>query len=221
MEMFISNIVREIRWLAFIIKKRLHNSFYSLCEPKGRAQLPNNCDGSVLVHLGCGDINARGYINVDFKAAPHVHYAHDVTSLPFLNDCSVDLIYACHVMEHFPVESIKGVLWEWRRVLKRNGILRISVPDFDKLLGVYYDTHCEIESIRAALMGHMDGYNSHLLIFNYKYLKNILENNGFVGVRFWDPHVVSHHGFSDWSSNPITYNEKEYRISLNVEAIKE
>jgi Uncharacterized protein conserved in bacteria len=170
--------------------------------------------------LGCGDVIGRGFINVDLKPAPHVNYIHDVKNLPFFEDGYADLIYACHVLEHFSLDSLKFVLREWRRVLKNNGVLRLSVPDFDKLLAVYKASDNDVESIRQPLMGVEDGYYSHLLLFNFAFIKKVLENNGFKNVRTWDPNQVSDHDFEDWSSRGLNYNGLNYPISLNVEAEK-
>ena len=218
--MIISSILREMRWIIFVIKRSMAVRMNKLHRLFRKNNLPKNPDGRVLVHLGCGDVDAPGFINVDFNPAPHVHFVHDVTSLPFLSDESANLVYACHVLEHFPKEQIKNIFWEWRRVLKHGGTIRLSVPDFDKLITVYFDNSNNVESIRSALLGYLDGYNSHLLLFNFEFIKNLLEENGFINVRLWDPELVPDHGFSDWASKSLVYNGKSYFVSLNVEADK-
>lgn len=214
------NIVKECRWLYFVIKRRLSVKVQSFKRFFINPVLPQNDNGKVMIHLGCGDVVAPGYINVDLKSATHVHFVHDVTNLPFFKDNSADLVYACHVMEHFPFEQIKRILWEWRRVLKIGGTLRLSVPDFDKLLVIYRRSNNEVESIRQPLMGAEDGYFSHLLIFNLHFIKKLLEENGFENVRIWNPAHVDDHDFQDWSSRGLVYGDSTYQISLNVEADK-
>jgi predicted SAM-dependent methyltransferase len=55
------------------------------------------------LHLGCGNINYPDFINVDLMPASHVHYVRGINNLkPFKNN-SVDLIYACHCLEHFHI----------------------------------------------------------------------------------------------------------------------
>ncbi len=184
-----------------------------------KPSLPHNVDGRVLVHLGCGDVAANGFVNVDLKPAPHVHYIHDVTTLPFFADNSADLVYACHVLEHFPLDQVGRALWEWRRILKPGGVLRLSVPDFDKLLAVYRQSG-DVESIRQPLMGSRDGYPSHLLIWNVQFMTEILQGMGFRNIRFWDPQSVADHQFDDWANRKIRHNGSYYDISLNIEADK-
>jgi predicted SAM-dependent methyltransferase len=116
---------------------------------------------------------------------------------------------------------VNNVLWEWRRVLKSGGVLRISVPDFDKLLAVYEACDRDSESIRVPLMGYWDGYNPHCMIFNYRYLSKILSDVGFVDIREWDADKVEHHNFEDWASKRIQKKNREFHISLNVEAVKQ
>lgn len=43
------------------------------------------------------------------------------------DDDSVELIYACHVIEYFDRIEVLDVLHEWRQVLKSGGFLRLAV----------------------------------------------------------------------------------------------
>jgi predicted SAM-dependent methyltransferase len=130
------------------------------------------------------------------------------------------LVYACHLLEHIPAKETSKVLWEWKRILKPGGILRLSVPDFDKLIEVYERCSRDIQSIFSPLMGAYDGYKTHCAIFNYKYLSQILIDIGFREVREWKSDKVDHHDFEDWASKSIKCNGNLFHISLNLEAIK-
>ncbi len=80
-----------------------------------------------------------------------------------------DLIYASHVLEHISHNEVLKVLKEWYRVLKKGGILRLSVPDFDKLIDVYLTEEKDIRAIIGPLMGGQDNpYNFHKSVFNEK-----------------------------------------------------
>ena len=48
-----------------------------------------------------------------------------------IKDNSVDLIYTSHCFEHITQDAVNFVFIEAQRILKSNGILRISVPDAD------------------------------------------------------------------------------------------
>ena len=89
------------------------------------------------LHIGCGDRHIPGFIHVDVRKLPHVDYVTSADKLDMFEDDSVDLIYSCHVLEHFPKYQTEDVLKEWHRVLKPGGILRLAVPDFEKIVEVY------------------------------------------------------------------------------------
>lgn len=203
-----------------MIGRRLKRRAYSLKQLFVRPQPPQNSNGKIFIHLGCGDIDIPGFINVDACPAPHVHYVRDVCDLSVFPDNYADLVYACHLLEHIKPEKLTKVLWEWKRILKAGGVLRISVPDFNKLLVIYEAYDMDIESIKGPLLGRWDGYNSHCMIFNYKSLNRAMGDVGLVDIHEWDPEKVDHHNFKDWASRYIKMNGTEFPISLNVEATK-
>lgn len=178
-----------------------------------------NKDGKTLLHLGSGDVLSSDFINIDAKPGPYVDVVADVRDLRMFSDGSVDLVYACHVLEHFPRDEQRQVILEWKRVLKKGGTLRLSVPDFDKLLTIYKVCEHDVVSIATPLMGYEDGYRGHCYLFNEKYLRNLLEDLEFKEIHIWDPQEVKYHDFEDWASRPLLRKDKEYPISLNIEGI--
>jgi len=211
----------ELSWAFFvlvrIIKSKLLIGKRLLVKPK----LPENPDGKILIHLGCGDIASPEFINVDARPAPHVHYICDVTDLSIFRDGYSDLVYACHVLEHIRYTALRKTLWEWRRILKPGGILRLSVPDFEKIVRIYESSDRDIDSILGPLMGgQRDEYNVHYSVFNHRYLTDTLIEVGFKEVRQWDPGRVSNHDFDDWANYEIVQGSRAFPVSLNLEAIK-
>ncbi len=182
--------------------------------------LPVNDDGGIYIHLGCGRVNSPEFINVDMLKAPYIHYIQDVKDLSCFSSDYADLIYACHVIEHFSPREIQNVFSEWRRVLKKDAILRISVPDFDKLLSIYERFDRDIETIQGPLIGTKNEYSSHLSVFNEASLRKIFERAGFSGIRTWEPDEVEHHDFEDWASRHRTVRGESFKVSLNIEGVK-
>ena len=187
-----------------------------------KPSFPKNSNGKVLVHIGCGRKNRPEFINVDAQPFPHVHIVtDDIACLGDFDTGSVDLVYMCHILEHVKRNDLKNVLSEMKRILKCGGVLRLSVPDFDCLIEVYNASGKDINVISRQLMGGQDHeYNIHYSVFNRQRLSKLLKEVGFQGVMTWDPDNCQYHDFRDRASRKIKVNDKEYMISLNLEAIK-
>ncbi|HSW36365.1 MAG TPA: methyltransferase domain-containing protein [Candidatus Limnocylindrales bacterium] len=219
-----NRLIKKIRRTLGIIYRNMKFTFIE--EVKREffpPKLPNNIANKIYIHLGCGPINSQEFINVDTMPYSHVHYINVVENLHMFSDEYADLIYACHVLEHLSHNSLLDVLKEWRRVLKINGVLRISVPDVDKIIDVYFSENKDIRTIIGPLMGGQDfQFNYHKSVFNEKYLNDLLFLTGFHDIRDWKPNSVEFHSFVDWASRPIKVGAKakEYLISLNIEAVK-
>lgn len=183
-------------------------------------QIPINPDGKVLIHIGCGEFDDPRYINIDKRKLMHIHFVGSVEDLSFLPADYADLIYLSHILEHVSHQKIKDVLVSLRKRLKADGILRISVPDFDKIIDIYKETG-RIESIIPPLMGGQEyPENYHASVFNFEHLSKLLIEAGFRSVRGWDPADAEYHNFDDWSKRLFPAGNKEYPISLNLEAVK-
>ncbi|NES05176.1 MAG: methyltransferase domain-containing protein [Okeania sp. SIO2F4] len=178
-------------------------------------------EGVINLNLGCGNINHTKFINIDLLNAPHIHYIREIGNLRCFHDQSVDLIYASHCLEHFPHSKVPKILNEWFRVLKDDGILRISVPDFDLLLKIYEANDNNINTIKLMLMGEQNyQYNFHFTVFNRKSLESLLHNSGFKIVKEWQPGTDELTTFNDTSILKLKIKGKDYPISLNLEAAK-
>ena len=89
------------------------------------------------IHLGCGPKYFPGWYHIDALEYDHVDMVSEVNNLDFINEGSVEIVYASHLLEHFGRNEYKDVLRSWYRVLKPNGILRLAVPDFESVLNEY------------------------------------------------------------------------------------
>jgi predicted SAM-dependent methyltransferase len=183
--------------------------------------------GAVNLHLGCGKRYIPGFIHVDLDTFPHIDYQRDIADLTVFKDCSADLIYCCHALEYFDWQDARErVLPEWRRVLKPGGALRLAVPDFEALVAVYRQTG-ELERVIGPLYGRMPVnapqgriYYYHRTTYDFRMLKNILEDVGFGNVHRYDWRNTVHRDYDDFSQAYIPHMDKEHGllISLNVEA---
>jgi predicted SAM-dependent methyltransferase len=63
----------------------------------------------------------------------------DATSLDFLEDASVDFVFASNVFEHMPQASFAHVLSTLRRKLRTGGTLNILQPNYRFCCDEYVD----------------------------------------------------------------------------------
>lgn len=174
------------------------------------------------LHLGCGKRHIPGFIHIDAIDYSHVDHVTTIDNLSFIGDNSVDLIYNCHVLEHFKRREVIKVLSEWLRVLKPGGILRIAVPDFASLCTVYQQ-YGKLELVIGPIFGRQDYlYNIHYNVYDFSALTKTLEEVGFKNVRRYEWRETEHADIDDYSQAYIPHMDKEngILISLNVECIK-
>ncbi len=174
------------------------------------------------LHLGCGKRHIPGFVHIDAIDYPHVDHVATIDNLSFIPDDSIELIYNCHVLEHFKRRDVQRVLDEWHRILKPGGVLRISVPDFAKLSEVY-QKYGKLDLVAGALFGRQDYlYNIHYNVFDFATLARDLGNTGFVEVRRYDWRATEHAEVDDYSQAYIPHMDKDngILISLNVECTK-
>ena len=177
------------------------------------------------LHLGCGKRYIPGFIHVDLANFKHINYKRNVKNLSCFKSNSVDLIYACQVLEYFDVDEIHVVLKEWRRVLKKNGTLRLSVPNFEKINLLYQNKKLKLEKIIGTIYGKWPINKKHIyhkIIFDFDYLKKILVKNKFKKIRYWDWRLTEHSKVDDYSQAYFPHMDKKRGIlfNLNVECNK-
>ncbi|ORU93991.1 MAG: hypothetical protein A6F70_07250 [Cycloclasticus sp. symbiont of Bathymodiolus heckerae] len=184
------------------------------------ASIPRTASGQVLLNLGCGEVNHPKFINIDGYPHANIHYVSRIDRLGMFADNAVDLIYASHCLEHFKYGEVDRVLDEWHRVIKPGGIIRLSVPDIDKLIDIYNDTNDPDDIVPQLMGGQNNKYNYHYVVFNGLNLKKYLNRAGFVDVQEWIPGSCDLTTFDDFSVYHKVVNGKNYPISLNLEAKK-
>jgi predicted SAM-dependent methyltransferase len=174
------------------------------------------------LHLGCGKKHIPGFIHVDLEDHPHVDFRVPVDQLRFAQDNEVELIYACHVLEHFGRHEVRPVLREWFRVLRKGGILRVAVPDFAAVARRYQETGNLGELIGLVSGGQRNQYDFHKMVFDEKLLHELLLQAGFVAVKRYNWRQTDHSWLDDYSQAYLPHMEKEtgQLMSLNLEAVK-
>jgi predicted SAM-dependent methyltransferase len=100
-----------------------------------------------LLNLGCGNRFHPDWVNVDSHPADPSVMAHDMRrGLPF-GDGEFAAVYHSHTLEHFRKADAPAFLVECRRVLEPGGVIRVVVPDLERIARTY------IRALDAALEG--------------------------------------------------------------------
>lgn len=150
------------------------------------------------LHLGCGTIKLNGFCNVDVMDTEGADIMDDIRLLRHFPANSVKEIYACHVLEHFGHHEIETILKRWFEVLTPGGILRISVPDIDRIVRIYHKNFPHFETpgnspwIGLIYGGQLSPYDYHKTGFNACWLTYLLERCGYTACQEYphEPHFV-------------------------------
>jgi predicted SAM-dependent methyltransferase len=150
------------------------------------------------LHLGCGNIKLDGFCNVDALATIAADVIDDIRQLRRFPDGSVQEIYACHVLEHFAHDEVQPILRRWFDILRPGGMLRISVPDIDRIVRIYHKNFKHFETtgnspwIGLIYGGQSTPYDFHKTGFNACWLRYQLEQCGFERCEEYphEPHFV-------------------------------
>lgn len=141
------------------------------------------------LHLGSGSITLPGWINIDLDS-PTADQLLDLTDpLPF-ESASVSHIFNEHFIEHITREQAVAFLKECYRVLKQQGVMRITTPNLRFLAHSYFsDNRDEWGDLwqpnsRCQLMNEGMRSWGHKFLYDAEELTRILGEAGFKSITF-------------------------------------
>jgi len=172
-------------------------------------------------HIGTGTTYLPGWINVDIFSFVKADIYSNAMSLPYERE-SFDMIYASHVLEHFNRHMILAVLSHWKDLLKKDGILRLAVPNFKEVCE-YYNETSDLPSLIGLLYGGQRNIlDKHYIIFDETTLSDDLKKVGFKDTNIWNWRETDHAQFDDYSQAYLPAFKKDTGrlMSLNLEAKK-
>lgn len=161
--------------------------------------------GKKQLNLGSGPrgIVGQGWFNVDGFKDQNVLYLCDFNRpLPF--EANVfDFIFTEHVLEHFDFSHGQKLLAECHRILKPGGILRVIVPDGEKILKSYFDNpafiirykECSSNQAMEAVNAWFYQRYEHQTIYDSAYLSYALLQANFTTAQkeeFQTSHHIQH-----------------------------
>jgi len=85
------------------------------------------------LNLGAGNFPLKGFINIDKKKLPGIDRILEIKDKLDYPDGSIDEIYMGHFIEHLEVDDAVNLLKDCLRVLKKEGKIIITIPDFEKI----------------------------------------------------------------------------------------
>ncbi len=89
------------------------------------------------LNLGCGATFHKDWTNVDFVSTGEGVIGYNLLAgVPF-EDNRFDVVYHSHVLEHFPKDKAVYFIKECYRVLNKGGIIRIAIPDLERIAKNY------------------------------------------------------------------------------------
>ena len=122
----------------------------------------------IKIVIGAGNIYQKGWIRTEFEFLD-ITNENDWASLFRKN--SISAILAEHVWEHLTEEEGLTAAKNCYKFLKKNGYLRLAIPDG------YHNSEEYIDYIKPG--GHGNGADDHKVMYNYISLGKMLEKAGF------------------------------------------
>lgn len=141
------------------------------------------------LHLGCGQVYLEGYINIDYPSTEHTVQASSVadkhanlTKLKY-KEQSIQEVRLHHVFEHFVRAEAIALVASWNSWLKKDGMLRIEVPDFERTAKVALSRFSNKQQKQSALR-HIFGSNEAHWAIHYEgwtedNLRDVVTSMGF------------------------------------------
>ncbi len=142
------------------------------------------------LNWGCGGAGEAGWINSDVKEGPQIDISSDIRKGLPLEEGSIDYAVSIHALQEIPYPDLIPVLQELLRVLKKDGVLRLGLPDLDLAIRAYMDQDPhyfvipddDAGNIGAKLVTQIVWYGYSRTPFTFDFLRETLEKAGFRSV---------------------------------------
>jgi SAM-dependent methyltransferase len=119
------------------------------------------------------------YRDGTFRALSYLDLAQP---LPY-PDAAFEAVFGSHVLEHLTPAEAESLLGELHRVLRPGGIVRIAVPDLDRVIAEYDPGHPD-EFLFGMWQGRdrSTSRHRHWWLYNERSLRDLLTRTGFADI---------------------------------------
>ena len=148
--------------------------------------------GDIYKYMKTVTYTGINFIGLSLNFNNNNHILHDITKPYDLLDNSVDIVQSEDTLEHIEYDKLVDCINEVYRILKPNGLFRLSLPDYD--CDVLYNRSLKDENGKLyfdKLGGGAYDYNNkkvinggHLWFPTYKNVKELLDKTNFNNINY-------------------------------------
>jgi len=141
-----------------------------------------------------GILNKAQIENIEWNKKNKICYA-DARRIPLPSN-SLEAVYSSHMFEHLSRDGAKSFLYEAKRVLKSDGVLRIAIPDLkiyadkyrvnedaDEFISEILVEAPPINTLKQKLLLFLNGYRHHQWMYDGKSLSILFRELGLKNIK--------------------------------------
>lgn len=153
--------------------------------------------GLTMLNIGCGTDYKKGWINIDNNSDNNIKKLDinwDLRKPIPIADNTVDFIFNEHFIEHLTVKEAQIALEEFKRILKKDGVMRIAMPNLEDAIANYLDSEWRSKAFvkrfnlgfvktNAELLNMNFSWWGHKWLYNWEELERRLEEADFKHIK--------------------------------------
>jgi len=140
----------------------------------------------IKLNIGCGNNRIEGYINIDSADDTNPDVVVDIRQgLPYPDNSAEEILFF-HAIEHIEEKFHERILEEFWRVLRPEGLLLISYPEFEKCAQNYIENYRGMREFWKNTIYGLQRYpgDYHVALMNSDVLGEKLLETGFINIEW-------------------------------------
>lgn len=201
-------------------------------------------DGLHKMQIGCGNNLVDGWLNTDLQPTYGATFLDAMQRFPMPDAC-MDVVFAEHLIEEYPVQKLDGMFQEINRVLRPNGTFRLTFFTSDHMLKMMNGSTSEdvyAEYVNWTLRNHGNekmvlsmsneaqrsmAYTiflrrmSNIMLYGYATIQELLLRNGFSKVSSYKLGVSNNDALRHVEMHKAYCPQTIYQFEVvTIEAVK-